>query len=418
LAQRIPGVEASTIHSLCYRRLELAPYQVVSREYLENFSKRTGIAFADSRGEDALTAGDEYLSLLSLARNTFRQPSEVANLVHLGTASEYQWFCETYPRWKAENHLTDFDDMLHRIDRSDLKGNWGSLVVDEAQDLNPAQWRIVHRLIQANDFQNVWVAGDDDQAIYTWAGATPEKMESFGDYVGAKTEILTQSYRIPAYVHSKAERVLGRIRKRKTKTYEPRASRGVFKIEMRLDNASNYDVILYRNHSIGRQVATELSILGFPFKGRRLNSAWDSNWGQLVRTYQRLLDGDTLTGKQLKKIEKASHKDACDLVARGRSWDLVFPTLPVHVRSNLHLIEARFGPLHKVKPIELTTIHQYKGKEADSVLLVDGMNERTKEGFAKDPDSEYRVFYVGVTRARQKLGIYEHDNPLGIGRLK
>jgi superfamily I DNA/RNA helicase len=391
---------------------------VVSREHRTNFARRTGIDFADSRGDDALTAGDEYLSLLSLARNSFVDPKSVADRVHLGTSAQFLWFCDVYPRWKKENHLVDFDDMLHRVTPSMLRGDWGALVVDEAQDLNPMQWQIIQTLIEQNDFKQVWVAGDDDQAIYAWAGADAQGMNRFGQLNQAKSEVLSQSYRVPSLVHNVAEGVLARIKQRKAKEYHPRASRGAFEIVTRLEHVKYYDVVLYRNHSIGRQVATELSVLGIPYRSRGVFSPFSSRWGNLVISYLRLINGEMLTAKKIQAIEKASTHKAAYLVQRQFPWQSVFPALPVNLRSDLSLVEARFGPLWKVKPIELTTIHQYKGKEADSVLVVDGMNERTREGFAKDPDSEYRVFYVGVTRAREKLGIFEHDNPLGIGRIR
>jgi len=418
LAQRIPGVEASTIHSLAYRRLDLRPYEIVSRENLANFSQRTGIEFMNSSGGDALTAGDEYLSLLSFARNTYCSPKDVAERVYLGTSAQFQWFCDIYPRWKKENHLHDFDDMLHRLVPVQLKGHWDSLVVDEAQDLNPAQWRIIRTLIEQNDFRQVWVAGDDDQAIYSWAGADPHGLDRFGEWAGSQSEILSQSHRVPSLVHSVARGVLARIKRRRPKEYHPRASRGTVKTVTSLHEASEYDVILFRNHSIGRQLATELTMLGIPFEGQRLRSPLGSKWGSLVTSYQNLVKGEMLSKKRIEAIEKASHKTASDLIQRHPPWTVAFPALPADVRSDLLLIEARFGPLYQVKPITLTTIHQYKGKEANAVLLIDGMNERTREGFAKDPDNEYRVFYVGVTRAREKLGVFEHDNPIGVGRLK
>jgi superfamily I DNA/RNA helicase len=61
------------------------------------------------------------------------------------------------------------------------------------------------------------------------------------------------------------------------------------------------------------------------------------------------------------------------------------------------------------KPYILSTIHASKGLEADNVVLLNGMSDRV---YNKLDDNEYRVWYVGVTRARKELRIVHMDNPL------
>ncbi len=55
--------------------------------------------------------------------------------------------------------------------------------------------------------------------------------------------------------------------------------------------------------------------------------------------------------------------------------------------------------------VRLSTIHGAKGAEADQVVLLTAMGHRTWENMATDPDAEWRVWYVGVTRARHDLFI-------------
>jgi DNA helicase-2/ATP-dependent DNA helicase PcrA len=63
--------------------------------------------------------------------------------------------------------------------------------------------------------------------------------------------------------------------------------------------------------------------------------------------------------------------------------------------------------------IRLSTIHAAKGAEADEVVLLTEMSNRTREIYEKEPDLERRVFYVGITRAKDTLTIVPGaNNPL------
>jgi superfamily I DNA/RNA helicase len=69
--------------------------------------------------------------------------------------------------------------------------------------------------------------------------------------------------------------------------------------------------------------------------------------------------------------------------------------------------------MEKIIPtISLSTIHGFKGMEADRVILIDSLTQRTMDAFSVDPDSEYRVFYVGATRAKICLNLITGDNCL------
>ena len=70
----------------------------------------------------------------------------------------------------------------------------------------------------ARNVEHVYIAGDDDQAIYRWAGAD---VEHFIDLKGINT-YLKQSYRVPRKVHDIALSVVKRIGSRKEKVWEPK----------------------------------------------------------------------------------------------------------------------------------------------------------------------------------------------------
>jgi len=104
--------------------------------------------------------------------------------------------------------LYDFDDMIlqvvHRLEVSDdlrfnLQEKYQYIMVDEFQDTNMAQMRILHNLTNneiQGDTPNILVVGDDDQAIYSFQGADISNIMNFyTDYPKAKLITLTDNYR-------------------------------------------------------------------------------------------------------------------------------------------------------------------------------------------------------------------------------
>jgi len=88
---------------------------------------------------------------------------------------------ETYidrrSRYKAENHLWDFDDFLYGVLEKHLIPPIKVMVLDEAQDCSPLLWEVAK--LWMSGAQQVYVAGDPNQAIYSFAGCRPELFNDF-----------------------------------------------------------------------------------------------------------------------------------------------------------------------------------------------------------------------------------------------
>jgi DNA helicase-2/ATP-dependent DNA helicase PcrA len=116
----------------------------------------------------------------------------------------------------TESRLIDFDDMLTYTyelfrERPDILSAWQKkyvyILIDEFQDINPIQWEIMKMLAAPQN--NLFVVGDDDQAIYRFRGAKPEIMLGFGkDYPDAKMVNLAVNYRCPPPVVEAAGRLI------------------------------------------------------------------------------------------------------------------------------------------------------------------------------------------------------------------
>jgi len=119
-----------------------------------------------------------------------------------------------------ESELYDFDDMVLRVVhamevfeelRLNLQERYLYIMVDEFQDTNMAQARILYNLTASptGDEPNIMVVGDDDQAIYSFQGAEVGNILSFRDrYESAKLVTLTDNYRSADLILKKARSVI------------------------------------------------------------------------------------------------------------------------------------------------------------------------------------------------------------------
>lgn len=370
---RINGIEPSTIHSFAFRSLGLSRASVVDIPKLRNFSELTGIPFR--KLDEDPQEGDEYMSVLSYARNAMPLDPDglfkaYEKLGEPGTRDRFLQFTDAYFHWKKTYGYVDFDDMLKQsLERAPTNRKVADVVcLDEAQDCTPLQWLVFSRIVANVD--HVYLAGDDDQAIYEWSGADPHGMEMFRqEYLGEQL-VLHQSYRVPELVWSLANSVADQIDKRVQKQWSGRSGLGVVdrwsEIEDVLADSIIMDtggLILVRDRFRLAEVKKMLNREMIPYDVWGGHSPWTS-------------------------------REANDLKAKRITLNDVSPVWYSFYReANLNL------------PIKhhLSTIHQAKGKEHDTVALDLTLPTRVLAEYDANPDAERRVQYVGITRARSRL---------------
>jgi DNA helicase II / ATP-dependent DNA helicase PcrA len=165
-----------------------------------------------------------YLEALAEVRLALRDPAEVE-----ASRGDVDGFAEVFDRYRAElrdRRVLDFDEQIYRaiellLTRPDIRATaqraGTHLLVDEFQDLTPAFLLLV-RLV-AGPFAQVFAVGDDDQTIYSYAGATPEHLVDFARWFpGAEDHPLEVNYRCPPVVVDAAVTLLGHNRRRVAKT--------------------------------------------------------------------------------------------------------------------------------------------------------------------------------------------------------
>lgn len=123
---------------------------------------------------------------------------------------------DAYTALKKKEHLLDFDDILTEtlalfLNRPEILREWHRrwkyILVDEVQDLDRVQNRIL--LLLAAPENNVFLVGDDDQAIYGFRGASPEIMLKFPDvYPGLLTVHLDRNFRCAPEILQASENLI------------------------------------------------------------------------------------------------------------------------------------------------------------------------------------------------------------------
>lgn len=437
-----------TLHSIAYRQLGINNTQLItSHEVLAPLSKALHLQFkghsfvdaafdfVDQNDGDALLAFDHYRrhTGLSVERAWHRW-------VHDSDADMYRvkQFVREYKRFKDLEGLYDFTDLLEQP----LKPMPVDVViVDEAQDLSVLQWDALQRL--SAGAKRLYIAGDDDQAIYTWAGASPE---AFLGFKADATEVLGQSYRVPLKIQHMANAVISPIRQRQSKLWKPRESDGVIRyatdiegLVLNLSRTETETLILYRNHAFGRQVESQLRAVGAPYAyADETRTPPGRHWINAIIGWQQLLKHGHVDGKQAKAIASAiavnrgisqnlrkiltsapaeSHwtLDFCreqGLTAQGVWYDALskIPDYDVQYVRAILRHHGNAGLLKEPK-IRVSTIHAAKGAQADHVILLTDMTRRVQKSLDENPDEERRVWYVGITRAKQMLTVVGQEHP-------
>ncbi len=470
----IPPDRVGTLHAMGYRAIgkprvvdakalvdwnEHAPSMPINGE-----TARSTDDPLSERGE-GLSRGDELLAEYELLRARMQSRD-------LWPAS-VKAFANRWGQWKRENDLVDFGDMIELAWRGCpvAPGNPTVGFFDECQDSSALEWALIRRWARVMEY--VVCVGDDDQAIYEWRGASADAFLN-PPLPDSQVRVLSQSYRVPAAVHSLATKWIGQVRGRQPKPYRPRteddgvtvAMGKVTRLDLRLREREELVETVARFAESGRTVAIlascsymlgpvvgELRRQGVPFHNPWRKSRGDWNPltpGRGTSTADRLLawlgpsrraDGSAWTLEELRswseitsgmlargaktEIGRTETLEYLDLVrwlpsetlAAGAAGDLGY--LLKHVTAAKAKaaefparVIAKRGPdaLTSKPRVIVSTIHGSKGGQADVVVLAPDLSRAGAEEWSRFSPSILRLFYVAMTRAREELVILEPNS--------
>jgi DNA helicase-2/ATP-dependent DNA helicase PcrA len=387
-----------TLHATCLKILRKNGIfsDIASYDDLKDFCEKARLRFDESPEDvvsgDQVTEGSAFFSLSSFLTNTmkpFSEWKECPFAEDLG-ANDFESLTESWASFKSDRNLIDFNDMLQLGDKC-IKGHpTDVLMVDEFQDLSPLQLEIVKKFMTQKE--RVYIAGDDDQALYRFQGAEPEIML---DFPATNVNILSQSYRVPRIVFEKATELISQNVTRQPKQIAPRNAEGECVILNQkgltyiIPEIKGTAYILMRTNKLVSRLSWELSAMGVPY--RFLDSKKDKSWGWTKRKVQMM---DKLFQEPIRdRMTLLNYMFKSGKITRGMKAFLsgyIWRDKPI-IPENIHTY--------------LGTIHSSKGREADTVFLFDDITRRVMDGMTtvRGLEDERRVWYVGMTRARQKL---------------
>jgi DNA helicase II / ATP-dependent DNA helicase PcrA len=348
--------------------------------------------------------------------------------------------------------------------RRSITSAFDHLLVDEYQDVNPGQVALIDQFVDAG--VKLWAVGDDDQTLYAFRASDIRYILEFTKkYPDAKVHLLDRNYRSAPDIVLAAKRLIRGNRRRVDKDYQPTSVepgelviRGYSSPEIEARQvalavaeligqgcALRQIAILYRVGAIGLPLQTALQELSIPCEVRGGADLWQSVAAKLVvgalfylcardtpQAASRL--GTNKRGQilreQLDMVRAAVRGQlavACRHVERivgdavpsrssGREraeWQSVVDAVVALAVScsSLDELEAKISEQSQSlrdppeDAVVLSTIHSAKGLEWDTVFMVGVEDGVLPHINANDVEEERRVAYVGMTRARQRLGL-------------
>jgi superfamily I DNA/RNA helicase len=446
-----------TLHSLAYKCLRLEPHEIMDELDYEELSDQTGRKFVNKmkkgNGIDISmpTAQSQYQDIINLAyakypndKDRLQKIFREVKLPDFGARNTIMQMDRDLSNFKRDRHKLEYVDYFNNFLECKNPPKLKYLFIDEAQDLSAHQWMVVDMIQKISQPIETYIAGDDDQAIFRWAGADIEHFINMAKSDENQIIPLTQSYRVPKSVHTLATKMAQSITNRIDKQYNPRDDEGERKVlnfrplNKTLENGEW--LILCRTHEIVKQVCGALDKFGWLYKVYG-NSVVNDKIIEAIVSWTRLQKGEKVSGARVDTIYsfmdstrikrghgtfKGSHTEMYsidDLINKFglREYikeDLFTKTLDWYDVLNAKGIRKRIKYLRAVrrnklklddKPrIEVSTIHASKGGERDNVMLLTDLSYgpyKSSRDTQQGRDDELRVFYVGATRAKKQLVI-------------
>ena len=404
-----------TLHSLAFNNLGLKEENVMQELNYKRIGEECGIqvtyaSYETNSWNGIFSSDSEYLNLINLAR--VRQTSPLEELdrnQHLGKIERFKLdaIAKEITDYKEVNGLIDFTDMLDKfLIKGNVNNKFDVIFVDEAQDLSLIQWKMIEKIEKDNQC-DVWVAGDDDQAIFGWAGAD---VDSFIDWK-AKEIPLQQSERVPSEIQIKALGIIDRVQdNRLNKDYFPKKEAGEILMQFKLsavDMTKGEWLILARTNPLLKPIPRYLKSQGLFFETAQGNSMGKTLFED-VGYWNQIRKGEKIPEIQEQRVlERMSKRN--NTLEWYDAFDQVVPSTKDYLRSML----ANGEDLNKKPRIKVSTIHGAKGGEATNVVLFLNQTINTMKAAKKSvtkQDEEYRVWYVAVTRTMQKLYLIKCNN--------
>ncbi len=330
---------------------------------------------------------------------------------------------DSYQSALRQRNALDFDDLItipvSVLENDDLaqsyRDRFSHIIIDEYQDINPAQYRLLRKLSHRSS--NVCAVGDSDQAIYAFRGADLGNFLNFEhDFPNAARITLTENYRSVDTILRAADGVIRNNSRRIEKELVPVRGRGaaitilsvqderaeaaavVSEIEARMGGTSHHQMRQSRKGPDTGLAASRFGDFAVIFRTNGQAKVLEDAFSASGIPYQVI---GRRSSVQAKELEETMAYLRSFLSGEGE-----MPEPPPSGSPEDRLLSPAdiFDP--RADAVTLMTLHMAKGLEFPVVFIAgveEGLLPCTIMQDDIDVEEERRLFYVGMTRARDEL---------------
>jgi DNA helicase-2/ATP-dependent DNA helicase PcrA len=451
-----PSVQARTFHSAALRqlqyfwpRLSAGPRPTIVESKLPSIraaSARLRVP-VDAATQRDLASEIEWAKAAQVATDAYAQEAAAAGREPPLDFATVQKLFAAYEDVNSERGQFDFEDLLvmsafaveeHRDIAAEVRERYRHFVVDEYQDVNPLQQRLLEAWL--GDRDSLCVVGDPNQTIYSFTGASASYLRDFATRWPAATVVrLVRDYRSTRQVVDLANRLTpgttlvaqagdGPVPSTTSYDDEPAEAAGVVERikALRRDGVALREMaVLYRVNAQSEvyEAALAAADIAYLVRGgarffdraevregvvrlRGAARAANAPEGPLVDVVTEILSGVGLTEQPPSGAGAARERWESLRALVGLAEETPDATLLDFVAELAARAEAQHAP--PVEGVTLASLHAAKGLEWDAVFLVglvDGTMPITHATTAAQVEEERRLLYVGITRARRHLAL-------------
>ncbi len=388
-----------TFHSICVRLLRFDGESIgVPKNYVifDESDRQAAIrqVMRDLHISEKQHSPNAISHMISSAKNDLVDPAEYRSLARMPQQHVTADVYAGYERLRKDAAALDFDDLIGETVRMlatvpEARAKWRrqfqSILIDEYQDTNAAQYKLVKLLV--NDSQNICVVGDDWQSIYSWRGADFKNILNFErDYPKALVIKLEQNYRSTKNILDAAHKVITKNTNRSDKELWTKAGEGskvqivgvqseahegefvVGRIKGAVDmKARRYQdyAVLYRTNAQSRAIEESFIRYGVPYHIVGGTRFYDRKEVKDLLAYLRLL---------YQPADRASFLRVVNVPARGLGAVSVQRFLDWQASTNVNLVDA----LLQIDMCPALTPKAHAAFGALGVLLQDMTNQQDK----------------------------------------
>ena len=318
----------------------------------------------------------------------------------------------------------DFDDLIRvpiellqdEAVARDYRDRFKHIMVDEYQDINPAQYRLVRLL--AGSARTPCVVGDADQAIYSFRGADLGNFLKFEqDFPGAARVNLIENYRSSGAILRAADSVIRNNQKRLRKDLTATRDAGVPVSVLSVPDDRAEGAVIIReiearmggtSHEQHRNTGIDRSATGRTHRFSDFGVVYRTN--AQARALEQAFAASGIPFQVVGKRGGSQRSEVEEMVAflktlaSPEDGEETGPDGPDSAEKALLTEADFFDP--RADAVTLMTLHMAKGLEFRVVFIAgceDGLLPCTIMKDGSDSEEERRLFYVGMTRAKEEL---------------